>query len=213
MNWSVISNGDHDLNRPNVFFLSWLILKIWVKKPSSIAKLVTVEKYGSYVELLWYFNLSFCREQYTLALLNKFKTKLNNIKSTQSPNDDDEGTSMATSKDNVDDEELNTDKWMVGATNASIQCCFCILRSIIFFFVNWNWNSKIIRSHTHWNSMIWTQFWQKMLQPKKTIGMQMTLQILKIHSTNESEVRMDDAIKTKTVTGVDDRNTLTSFYI
>ncbi|XP_031618190.1 spliceosome-associated protein CWC27 homolog [Contarinia nasturtii] len=46
------------------------------------------------------------REAYTLKLLSKFKTKLNSIKSAK---DDDEED---TSKNDVDDEELNTDKWM-----------------------------------------------------------------------------------------------------
>lgn len=52
----------------------------------------------------------FFREAYTLQLLKKFKAKLSNIKST---NDDepDEGTSK---DDDADDEELNSDKWMVG---------------------------------------------------------------------------------------------------
>lgn len=49
------------------------------------------------------------REQYTLQLLNKFKAKLDNLRSSKSSHDDNEGTSKA----DVDDEELNTDKWMV----------------------------------------------------------------------------------------------------
>lgn len=51
----------------------------------------------------------FFREAYTLQLLKKFKAKLSNIKST---NDDEPDES--TSKDDADDEELNSDKWMVG---------------------------------------------------------------------------------------------------
>lgn len=54
-----------------------------------------------------FFKFNF-REQYTLQLLNKFKAKLDNLRS-KSPHSDGESTS----KGDADDEELNSDKWLV----------------------------------------------------------------------------------------------------
>lgn len=55
------------------------------------------------------------REAYTLQLLNKFKSKLTDIKSSNNADDDNDNDSKANkaSTNDVNDEELNSDKWMV----------------------------------------------------------------------------------------------------
>lgn len=57
--------------------------------------------------------LSKHREAYTLQLLNKFKSKLTDIKSSNDADDDSDSKANKGPTNEANDDELNSDKWMV----------------------------------------------------------------------------------------------------
>lgn len=87
----------------------------------------------------------FDREAYTLQLLNKFKEKLSGIKSTQADDDDDDNDNEGgTSKEDANDEDLNTDKWMVRIFSSSQNKCTLNVPIDISIFVNFYSISKLV---------------------------------------------------------------------
>lgn len=75
--------------------------------------------------------LGFCREQYTLQLLNKFKAKVSSIKTMKMGDDD--GNDESTPKDDVNEEELNSDKWMVIQYIITSNCTIFEIQNYIQF--------------------------------------------------------------------------------